>query len=54
VGRPPVSDLLNGKIANKSMDELLQYAGRLGIEAKSRFPQTNKHMIRKELAMAAR
>ncbi len=52
--QPRVSELLNGKIANKSVDKLLQYAGRLGIEAKSRFPQTNKDVIRKELAMAAR
>lgn len=52
--QPRVSELLNGKIANKSVDKLLQYAGRLGIEAKSRFPQTNKDVIRKKLAMAAR
>jgi predicted XRE-type DNA-binding protein len=32
-----VSELLNGKIANKSVDKLLYYAGRLGIEAKARF-----------------
>ena len=52
--QPRVSELLNGKIANKSVDKLLQYAGRLGIEAKSRFPQTNKDVIRKELTIAAR
>ena len=52
--QPRVSELLNGKIANKSVDKLLHYAGRLGIEAKSRFPQSNKAIVRKELAMAAR
>ncbi len=52
--QPRVSELLNGKIANKSVDKLLHYAGRLGIEAKSRFPQTNKAIVRKELTMAAR
>jgi len=38
--QPRVSELLNGKIANKSVDKLLYYAGRLGIEAKARFVQT--------------
>jgi predicted XRE-type DNA-binding protein len=52
--QPRVSELLNGKIANKSVDKLLYYAGRLGIEAKSRFPQTNKEIVRQELALAAR
>ncbi len=52
--QPRVSELLNGKIANKSVDKLLYYAGRLGIEAKARFPQTNKQVIRRELAAAAR
>jgi hypothetical protein len=49
-----VSELLNGKIANKSVDKLLYYAGRLGIEAKARFPQTNKQVVQRELAVAAR
>src|SRR5438045_4350350 len=31
--QPRVSELLNGKIANKSLEELLQYAVRLGISA---------------------
>jgi predicted XRE-type DNA-binding protein len=44
--QPRVSELLNGKIANKSVDKLLHYAGRLGIEAKARFPQTNKRVVR--------
>jgi predicted XRE-type DNA-binding protein len=52
--QPRVSELLNGKIANKSVDKLLDYAGRLGIEAKSRFPQTNKEIVRQELALGAR
>lgn len=52
--QPRVSELLNGKIANKSVDKLLHYAGRLGIEAKTRFPQTNKRVVRRELAAAAR
>ncbi len=52
--QPRVSELLNGKIANKSVDKLLYYAGRLGIEAKARFPQTNKQVVRRELAAAAR
>lgn len=50
--QPRVSELLNGKIANKSVDKLLYYAGRLGIQAKARFEQTHKHVIEKELAMA--
>jgi predicted XRE-type DNA-binding protein len=47
--QPRVSELLNGKIANKSVDKLLYYAGRLGIEAKTRFVQTHKDIIEKEL-----
>jgi predicted XRE-type DNA-binding protein len=50
--QPRVSELLNGKIANKSVDKLLYYAGRLGIQAKARFPQTNKQVVRRELAAA--
>jgi|SRR5579859_3535970 len=52
--QPRVSELLNGKIANKSVDKLLEYAGRLGIEAKARFPQTNKKVVKRGLAAAAR
>ena len=52
--QPRVSELLNGKIANKSVDKLLYYAGRLGIEAKARFPQTNKRVVQRELAAVAR
>jgi predicted XRE-type DNA-binding protein len=49
--QPGVSELLNGKIANKSVDKLLYYAGRLGIEAKTKFAQTHKEVVEKELAM---
>src|ERR1700730_17869877 len=52
--QPRVSELLNGKIANKSVDKLLCYAGRLGIEPKTKFPQTNKQLVHRELAAAAR
>src|SRR5437879_5351124 len=38
--QPRVSELLNGKIANKSVDKLLYYAGRLGIEVKGEFVET--------------
>lgn len=51
--QPRVSELLNGKIANKSVDKLLYYASRLGIEPKARFPQTRKEVIEQELAEAA-
>jgi predicted XRE-type DNA-binding protein len=50
--QPRVSELLNGKIANKTVDKLLHYAGRLGIEAKARFAQTHKAVVKKELALA--
>jgi predicted XRE-type DNA-binding protein len=50
--QPRVSELLNGKVANKSVDKLLQYAGRLGIEAKAKFTQTHKEVVEKELALA--
>src|SRR5260221_11314282 len=48
--QPRVSELLNGKIASKSVDKLLSYAGRLGIEAKARFPQTHREVVERELA----
>lgn len=50
--QPRVSELLNGKIANKSVDKLLSYAGRLGLEAKAKFEQTHKEVPEKELALA--
>src|SRR6266853_6645686 len=50
--QPRVSELLNGKIANKSVDKLLHYAGRLGIETKAKFSQTHKEAVERELALA--
>ena len=50
--QPRVSELLNGKIANKSVDKLLSYAGRLGIETKAKFMHTRKEVVEKELALA--
>lgn len=50
--QPRVSELLNGRIANKSVDKLLLYAGRLGIEARAKFAQTHKDIVEKELAIA--
>jgi predicted XRE-type DNA-binding protein len=50
--QPRISELRNGKIANKSVDKLLYYAGRLGIEAKARFTQTHKEVVEKELSLA--
>jgi len=50
--QPRVSELLNGKIANKSVDKLLYYAGRLGIEAKATFAQSRRDLVEKELALA--
>jgi predicted XRE-type DNA-binding protein len=51
--QPRVSELLNGKIANKSVDKLLSYAGRLGIEPKARFVSSHKKVVRKALAASA-
>ncbi len=50
--QPRVSELLNGKIANKTVDKLLHYAGRLGIEAKAKFAQAHKEVVERELALA--
>jgi predicted XRE-type DNA-binding protein len=50
--QPRVSELLNGKIANKTVDKLLHYAGRLGIEAKTKFVQARKEVVERELAPA--
>ena len=49
--QPRVSELLNGKIAHKSVDKLLHYAGRLGIEARTKFAQTQKDVVERELAL---
>jgi len=43
--QPRVSELMNGKIANKSVDKLLAYAGRLGIETTAQFTQTRKQLF---------
>jgi predicted XRE-type DNA-binding protein len=48
--QPRVSELLNGKIANKSVDKLLYYAGRLGIEAKAKFSRTRVQRIVRRVA----
>src|SRR5438445_10118483 len=40
--QPRVSELLNGKIANKSVDKLLYYAGRLDIEVSGKFAEPRK------------
>jgi len=50
--QPRVSELLNGKIANKSVDKLLHYAGRLGLEARAKFAQTHKEVVEKDLTLA--
>jgi predicted XRE-type DNA-binding protein len=50
--QPRISELLNGKIAKKSVDKLLHYAGRLGIEAKAKFVQTRKEVAEKQIALA--
>lgn len=52
--QPRVSELLNGKIATKSVDKTLYYAARLGIGAKARFPLANKVIAGRRLAAAAR
>ncbi len=49
--QPRVSELLNGRIAGKSVDKLLYYAGRLGIEAKTKFTRTHKEVMVEELAV---
>ena len=48
-----MSELLNGKIAHKSVDNLLYYAGRLGIEAKARFAHRHEEVVERQLAMAS-
>ena len=50
--QPRVSELLNGKLGQKSLEKLLGYAGRLGIEYQGKFPQVHKNVPEKELAMA--
>ncbi len=50
--QPRVSELLNGKIAHKTVDKLLHYAGRLGIEAKTQFRQTRRELVERDVASA--
>ena len=47
--QPRVSELLNGKIANKTIDKLLYYAGRLGIETRAKFVQAHKEIVRSKI-----
>ncbi len=47
--QPRVSELLNGKIAKKSIDKLLYYAGRLGIETRARFVQAHKEIVNSKI-----
>lgn len=48
--QPRVSELLNGKVANKGADKLLYYAGRFGIEARVKFVQRHTGAMENELA----
>ena len=50
--QPRVSELLNGKLGQKSLEKLLTYAGRLGIEHRGRFRQVHKDAPKRELEMA--
>jgi predicted XRE-type DNA-binding protein len=50
--QPRVSELLSGKISNKSLEKLFFYAGRLGIEPKATFPQVHKDVVERELQVA--
>jgi predicted XRE-type DNA-binding protein len=47
--KPRVSELLNGKIANKSVDKLLYYADRLGIETRAKFVQVHKEIVNSKI-----
>ena len=50
--QPRVSELLNGKLGQKSVEKLLTYAGRLGMEYQGKFSQVHKNVPKKELEMA--
>jgi predicted XRE-type DNA-binding protein len=50
--QPRVSELLNGKIAHKTVDKLLHYAGQLGIEAHVKFRQTRMELVERALPWA--
>ena len=49
---PRISELLNGKISNKSIEKLLWYAGHLGMVPKATFPQVRKQAVEQELREA--
>jgi predicted XRE-type DNA-binding protein len=51
--QPRISELLNGKLGGKSLEKLLIYAGRLGIEHRGSFPQANKEIPKRELELAS-
>ncbi|HET9400422.1 MAG TPA: XRE family transcriptional regulator [Candidatus Acidoferrales bacterium] len=50
--QPRISELMNGKIANKSLEKLLEYAGKLGIEAKVTFIRSRRRPSDRDLALA--
>jgi predicted XRE-type DNA-binding protein len=50
--QPRISELLNGKLGGKSLEKLLTYADRLGIEHRGFFPQANKNIPKRELELA--
>ncbi|HEV2387995.1 MAG TPA: XRE family transcriptional regulator [Candidatus Acidoferrales bacterium] len=50
--QPRVSELLNGTIADKSVDKPFCCAGRLGIAAKAKFTQARKEVTERELSLA--
>jgi predicted XRE-type DNA-binding protein len=50
--QPHVSELLNGKLGQKSLEKLLTYAGRLGIEQQGSFRQVHKDAAKREPEMA--
>ncbi len=49
--QPRISELLNGKLGQKSLEKLLGYAGRLGIEHRGKFPQVHKNVPERVLEM---
>ena len=51
--QPRVSELLNGKISNKSVDKLLCHARPVWDRRQSPVSQTNKQVVRRDPASAA-
>jgi predicted XRE-type DNA-binding protein len=49
--QPRVSELLHGRIAGKSVEKLMYYASRLGIELRTSF-ERRTHTLEDELRMA--